>query len=368
MRNVDTVCFRATNSSVLITYVGVLTLLAVLAVGCSTAHVQQTIVLEETFDDAQAMQACQVEFLEFERSYEGGDVILDERLEKPVLLENFDLAEDDASVVDVVPVQSMFDSNRVHEGELVGYTWFSVPEPKLIEDPLRHEYCIESARSWCAPDVEDVYLSYLEHEEQQKFHAAVFPNFVSPVENAILLRGMQAPKKGRRGHYGLDLIPISQEGRGVPIYAVEDGVVVTVGKAGGYGYYTVIYHRNGLFSLYSHLLKDRPVTVGQMVERGEQIGQMGKSGNARGYHLHFELIDLREQWDSEKDIDLFVETSLCCEHVKKSDINQFYTLLFSKLTKIDPLPGIPGIMAAKKVDGKWVAVPLEDTGQVALGK
>ncbi len=369
MRNADEdLCFCVIDSSNLLTYLGVLTLLAMLTVGCGMTQVQQTSMLEEVFDDAQAIHDRQFEFLEFERSYKGGDETLRERFEiTPVLPEQDDLVEGDLFVVETETAQSVFDSNRRHDAELVGHLWLDVPEPELVEEPLLHEYCIESARPWCAPDVEEMYLSYVAYEREQKYQASIFPNFVSPVDNAMVLRGMQAPKKGRRSHYGLDLIPVSSERRGVPIRSVEDGIVVTVSRASGYGYYTVVYHQNGVFSLYSHLLKARPVKVGQYVDRGEPVGSMGKSGNARGYHLHFELIDLRKVWDLEKGIDLFVET-LCDGQMKKSEFNQFYTLLFSKSTKVDPLPGIPGLMAAKKINGKWVAVPIEETGLVAQGK
>lgn len=368
LRNADSVpCFRGVNSSILFTYV--LTLLAALTGGCSTTNVQQQTVLVEEIPYAQAMQEHRLHFLECERnSYGGGDVISEESHEEPVLCEQIDLIDESVVAEAENRCFSVFSADEIHEAELVGHVWFAVPEPKLIEDPLLHEYCIESAQSWCAPDVEDIYLSYIEHEKEQKFQAAIFPNFVSPVDNAMVLRGMQEPQKGRRGHYGLDLVPISWERCGTPIRSVEDGVVVLVSKASGYGYYTVVYHRNGLFSLYSHLLKSRPVKVGQVVERGEPIGQMGKSGNARGYHLHFELIDLREHWDLEEDVDVFVD-AVSHGQPKKSEFNRFCKLLFSKTAKVDPLPGIPGLMAAKKVNGKWVAVPLDEApGLTAQGK
>jgi murein DD-endopeptidase MepM/ murein hydrolase activator NlpD len=246
--------------------------------------------------------------------------------------------------------------NRCHKEELVGMLWLSIPEPDLIEDPLLEGVCAESATAWCDPDFEDIYLSYLEHEKKLKLEASIFPNFVSPIDNGIVLRGMRLPtKKRRRGHYGLDIIPASLEGRGTPIKAVEDGVVIKKSRARGYGYYVVLYHQNGLFSLYSHLLKNKQVKVGQKVQRGETIGRMGKSGNARGYHLHFELIDLRETWDIEESIDVFIE-ALCCGCVKKGELNQFSKLLFNKQSRRDPLSSIPGLVMAKKVKGKWVPV------------
>lgn len=334
------------------------------AVGCGTATVH--------VEHISAMPECQCEFLQFERSsYRGDDKISDARVDDfDEYRACFDFTHAECferhaeAVHEAETAFAGFDSDRVHDAELVGHLRLSIPEPELIEDPLLHEYCIESARSWCAPDVEDIYLSYIAEELRQKHQAAIFPNFVSPIEGGLVLRGMQRPQKGRRGHYGLDVIPVAPDRCGVPIRSVEDGVVVVAGRASGYGYYTVVYHQNGLFSLYSHLLKQSPVAVGQTVERGEQVGQMGKSGNARGYHLHFELIDLREAWDSAHGIDWFVQ-ALPEGQVATSEMNQFYKLLFNKSTKVNPLPGIPGLMAAKKVNGKWTAVPLEEAGLVA---
>ena len=59
-----------------------------------------------------------------------------------------------------------------------------------------------------------------------------------------------------------------------------------------------------------------------------------------------------------------------CLHkeIKKLEFNQFCKLLFAKTAKVDPLPGIPGLAMAKKVNGKWVAVPIEETSQIAQGK
>ena len=246
-----------------------------------------------------------------------------------------------------------------HPEELVGTLWLSVPEPELIEDPLIEENCVDSAFPWCNPDFEHEYLAYLEEQKALKSQPAIFPNFVSPVEGGLILRGMQIARKGRRGHYGLDIIPASADRRGTPIKAVEDGVIVRVGQGRRYGYYTVLYHQNGLFSLYSHTLKDKLLTEGQKVQRGDTIALMGKTGNARGYHLHFELIDLREHWTLEKDLDEFIE-NLCQCSLTKVQLNQFNKLLFSKASKQDPLRTIPGLAWAKWVNGQLVAVPLEE--------
>ncbi len=246
--------------------------------------------------------------------------------------------------------------NKYHEEEVIGFPTLSVYEPKLIGDPLIEDNCVDSAFPWCDPHYEDEYLAYLEHEKAQQYQVAIFPNFVAPVDEGLILRGMQSSRKKRRGHYGLDIIPITGKRSGVPIKAVEGGVVVRISRSRGHGYYTVIYHQNGIFSLYSHTLKKKRMKVGQKVNRGDNIAIMGKSGNARGYHLHFELLDLRESWSFEESIDEFVEKLCQKGKIAHSQRGQFSKLLFAKQAKKDPLPHIPGLVFAKKIRDKWVAV------------
>ncbi|QIX26597.1 VCBS repeat domain-containing M23 family metallopeptidase [Nocardioides sp. JQ2195] len=76
---------------------------------------------------------------------------------------------------------------------------------------------------------------------------------------------------------------------GAPVVASAPGVVTTANKVstGGYGKSVVIDHGNGEDSLYAHL-SVVSVSVGQRVDQGMQIGNVGSSGNSTGAHLHFE--------------------------------------------------------------------------------
>lgn len=80
---------------------------------------------------------------------------------------------------------------------------------------------------------------------------------------------------------------------GDPILAMESGTVVEKGNQGSksFGHYVVIEHSNGLRSLYGHLKQEASVSVGDSVTRGQQIGQLGSTGNSTGPHLHFEVYD-----------------------------------------------------------------------------
>ena len=88
----------------------------------------------------------------------------------------------------------------------------------------------------------------------------------------------------RKGHGGMDLaVPT-----GTPIRAALGGtVVVSKYNAGGYGYYVMIDHGNGLATLYGHCSK-LLAKVGQTVEAGDIIALSGSTGRSTGPHLHFE--------------------------------------------------------------------------------
>ena len=89
----------------------------------------------------------------------------------------------------------------------------------------------------------------------------------------------------RKGHTGMDLaVPT-----GTPIRAALGGTV-TVSKynAGGYGYYVIIDHGNGLTTLYGHC-SQLLARVGQTVQAGDIIALSGSTGRSTGPHLHFEV-------------------------------------------------------------------------------
>lgn len=88
--------------------------------------------------------------------------------------------------------------------------------------------------------------------------------------------------KGR--HRGIDLTAPT----GTSVFAALDGQVIQAGKHKQYGNYVAIDHGNGVVTLYAHH-KLNLVTPGDIVRRGQKIAEVGRTGNATGPHLHFEL-------------------------------------------------------------------------------
>ncbi len=106
-----------------------------------------------------------------------------------------------------------------------------------------------------------------------------------PVQDATITSGFGM--RWGKMHKGVDLW---NEAKGnTAILAAKDGVVVDAGaNHEGYGYMVVIDHGDGLHTYYAHLRKIL-VTIGQVVQRGQKIGYMGRTGDSTGYHLHFEV-------------------------------------------------------------------------------
>ncbi|PIR61747.1 MAG: hypothetical protein COU66_02170 [Candidatus Pacebacteria bacterium CG10_big_fil_rev_8_21_14_0_10_44_11] len=83
-------------------------------------------------------------------------------------------------------------------------------------------------------------------------------------------------------------IDIANRGGG-SILAADSGVVVAASwDPSGYGNRIMVDHSNGYVTLYAHLSAIQ-VVVGQRVNRGDVIGQMGSTGRSTGTHLHFEI-------------------------------------------------------------------------------
>ncbi len=94
------------------------------------------------------------------------------------------------------------------------------------------------------------------------------------------------PINGSRSlHTGTD---IAGTGLGSPVYAADNGVVITSEMHRSNGNYIVINHNNGFYTTYSHMSK-LIAPVGATVAKGQIIGLVGSTGRSTGPHLHFEL-------------------------------------------------------------------------------
>ena len=87
-----------------------------------------------------------------------------------------------------------------------------------------------------------------------------------------------------RLHGGIDIAaPI-----GTPILAAASGEVISAGWVSGYGNQVKIRHLDNSVTVYAHNHRNL-VSLGQKVNQGEQIAEIGNTGYSTGPHLHFEI-------------------------------------------------------------------------------
>jgi len=91
---------------------------------------------------------------------------------------------------------------------------------------------------------------------------------------------------GRRAqfHRGIDI----SDDRGTAIVAVAPGRVLRAFYNGGYGRFVEIDHGYGITTRYAHMTRIA-VHEGDVVEAGQLVGTMGRTGRVTGTHHHFEV-------------------------------------------------------------------------------
>jgi len=108
----------------------------------------------------------------------------------------------------------------------------------------------------------------------------------------------QGKKIDQQVHLGYDLAVTQHVG----VEASNDGRVVYAAPLGIYGNCIVVDHGYGLQTIYGHLSRI-DVHEGDIVKRGQVMGQSGMTGMAGGDHIHFAMqldgvqIDPKEWWD-----------------------------------------------------------------------
>lgn len=115
---------------------------------------------------------------------------------------------------------------------------------------------------------------------------------------------------------GIDISSGEADPNTINVIAVKPGVVTyptddsqtkfedsgTASDGDGYGNYVKIRHSDGSYTLYAHLAKDSiTVKADDVVEQGQVIGKMGRSGDASETKLHFEIRVGSDSTDSSVD-------------------------------------------------------------------
>ena len=143
----------------------------------------------------------------------------------------------------------------------------------------------------CEPEP-DIYTEGWDSDLVNCYKDANVPNtkvldvrhYVMPIKgNYVTSRYGYRPQFGR-SHKGVDL----RSAIGDTVYSAFSGRVrLTRFERGGYGFYVIVRHENGLETVYGHLSRFL-VKPNQYVKAGQPIALSGNTGRSTGPHLHFE--------------------------------------------------------------------------------
>lgn len=141
--------------------------------------------------------------------------------------------------------------------------------------------------------------------------SAFYAQYIKELESAITKVPMGKPHNGEiTSHFGTRENPFSGYGAethfgmdfrgniGDPVKSTAKGKVSLANYHGGYGNCIVIEHGYNLQTLYGHLSKIN-VKVGDEINIGQIIGEVGNTGRSTGPHLHYEVHFKGERIDPE---------------------------------------------------------------------
>lgn len=108
------------------------------------------------------------------------------------------------------------------------------------------------------------------------------PQFLWPVKGPVTR--WFGVSQGQR-HDGIDIVAPE----GTPVLAAAAGkVIYSDNGISGYGNLVIVEHTGGFTSVYAHNRRNL-VRVEQQVKQGQPLAEVGKTGRAEGFHLHFEI-------------------------------------------------------------------------------
>ncbi len=111
-------------------------------------------------------------------------------------------------------------------------------------------------------------------------------SIINPLSGTITSRfGVREPTTPTvpKYHTGIDIAANT----GTKFVAAMSGKVVQVSSEGDYGNHIKI-QKDDIYTLYAHC-SNIYVKEGEEVNQGQEIGEVGETGNATGPHLHFEI-------------------------------------------------------------------------------
>jgi murein DD-endopeptidase MepM/ murein hydrolase activator NlpD len=153
---------------------------------------------------------------------------------------------------------------------------FAIETSKHYEDVLQQMDAM-------IPQLQDTKKAVVAYQKILQITPTIWPTDSRKVTSLFGIR--KDPFTGRATyHSGFDI----GGNTGDPIYAAADGIVTISERDRVHGINVMIDHGRGVSTRYLHLHKNI-AEVGDKVQKGEIIGELGSTGRSTGPHLHYEV-------------------------------------------------------------------------------
>ena len=158
-----------------------------------------------------------------------------------------------------------------NEENIGGAVELLTPEEESIEEPST---------------IEEQNVETLSQMEQDANYIKSTISFIKPINGTISsIFGLRNPTTSTvpKNHTGTDIAAV----KGTKIVSATDGTVILSTNKGDYGKHLKI-QINDVTIVYAHCNK-LYVEEGEVIKQGQEIAEVGSTGNTTGPHLHFEV-------------------------------------------------------------------------------
>lgn len=188
--------------------------------------------------------------------------------------------EEEDNEVNNVNEQTIDDTNNIEEQQIENT---SEQQELQSENIGGADESIEQTDTTNTDNTENVEKSQMEIDAD-KIKSSI--SFINPIEGRITSTfGWRNPTVSTvpKYHTGLDIAAVS----GTVIKSATDGKVIMASSKGDYGNHYQI-QINDVIIIYAHCQK-LYLKEGDSMVQGQEIGEVGSTGNSTGPHLHFEV-------------------------------------------------------------------------------
>lgn len=154
------------------------------------------------------------------------------------------------------------------------------------ESPPIEEQIVENTATSETETTTQTEEPVLSQMEQDANYIKSTINFIKPVNGTISsMFGLRNPTTASvpKNHTGTDIAAVT----GTKIVSATDGTVIYAESKGDFGKHIKI-QINDVIVLYAHCNK-LYVKEGDVIKQGQEIAEVGSTGNTTGPHLHFEI-------------------------------------------------------------------------------